>query len=313
MARPFSQGLEYFPVDVDMLDDPKVFELDYLFPKGEGISFLLRIWSNIYSHSYYKEWTKMTHIQFCQNNKFEEDRGEVILKECIRIGLFDLGLYTKLNILTSSSMQERWLKCVRRRLHVILYRDHILLSGRKIADLKVKGIVFYDSENKEIPKAVVTPRAPAAPKKPRNLPAPSAKSNEDPNAYGVAEIKRDIPENYMDASDDIRSNYTEKQYKSYQFFNQMLDKNHPTLRGSIYQISLPQYIVLYKSLKFSTPEISATLTLMAGTGLKGTEQMNARFEQYLGYVRNPSKPKVTANEPKKKTSSSTVLFDGRSK
>ncbi len=56
MARPFKQGLDYFPIDVDIFDDAKIKELNFKYGYLGEIIYI-RLLTLIYRNGYYIEKT----------------------------------------------------------------------------------------------------------------------------------------------------------------------------------------------------------------------------------------------------------------
>ena len=116
MARIKKQGLDYFPLDTDFMQQRIVRRLMKL--QGDrAFTVLLSALSAIYGgEGYY------VHIDdaFCEDlstDLFDTDARQVkdILQTAITLGLFDERLYREYGILTSAHIQEQFLFCCKRR------------------------------------------------------------------------------------------------------------------------------------------------------------------------------------------------------
>ena len=115
MARPIKTGLIYFPLDVDIFDDPKLLHIENQFGfKGELITIKLLCW--IYRDGYSCEWNDDTALIFAKKNfsNIGANLCQEVVKELITREFFDKRLFDSFGVLTSAAIQERWLKVVTR-------------------------------------------------------------------------------------------------------------------------------------------------------------------------------------------------------
>jgi hypothetical protein len=120
MARPTKQGIDYFPLDVDLDKDDKlqmiIAEYGY---KGEAIYTKLCAW--IYKHQgYFIEWSEMEQLKFANRVSYILGGAQVnlinqVIARCVRWGLFDKSLFDMSQILTSKRIQETWWEATRKR------------------------------------------------------------------------------------------------------------------------------------------------------------------------------------------------------
>ena len=115
MARPTAKGVEYFPLNVNFINDLKVRKL-LLACGAESIAVLIYLLSTIYKdEGYYVEIHKdEIDLIALDVNVIPEFVLEVINKAC-EVRFFDVNLYNNFNILTSKGIQERYLKITERR------------------------------------------------------------------------------------------------------------------------------------------------------------------------------------------------------
>lgn len=119
MARPNKQGIDYFPLDVDLDCDDKlsmiIGEFGY---KGEVIFLKLLGW--IYKHDgYYTEWNEMEQLKFAKRVAYIGNPSVSLINEivarCIKWGLFEQSVFDSLHILTSVRIQLTWTDATRKR------------------------------------------------------------------------------------------------------------------------------------------------------------------------------------------------------
>ena len=59
MARPKKQGLDYFPLDVNVDNKIEILESEYGIL---GFGFIVRLFQKIYANGYYLEWNEYSPI-----------------------------------------------------------------------------------------------------------------------------------------------------------------------------------------------------------------------------------------------------------
>lgn len=119
MARPSKQGIDYFPLDVDLDCDDKlsmiIGEFGY---KGEIIYTKLLAW--IYKHNgYYLIWNETEQLKFAKRVAYIGGPSVSLINEivarCIKWGLFDRSVFESLQVLTSTRIQMTWMDATRKR------------------------------------------------------------------------------------------------------------------------------------------------------------------------------------------------------
>lgn len=119
MARPKKKGLDYFPVDVDIFEDEKIFDVqnDYG-PLGEVI--YIRLLCLVYRNGYYYKFESLDNLAAMiirsVGNRWAKDKKTVkdVILYLAEINLFSSELMHR-NVITSRSIQERYLLAVERR------------------------------------------------------------------------------------------------------------------------------------------------------------------------------------------------------
>lgn len=119
MARPLKEGLSYFPLDTDLFDDEKLFDITNEFgPLGEVI--YLRILCLIYKNGYYYEFGSMDKLcaMLIKSIGNRWTRGKKSVEQVI-LQLAECNLLSpelvRSGVLTSVGVQRRYLKATERR------------------------------------------------------------------------------------------------------------------------------------------------------------------------------------------------------
>jgi hypothetical protein len=138
MARPFKQGLQYFPMDVNVFEDEKIEELNYRCgPLAESI--YIRILTMVYANGYYLEmsldllartlhkkmgtrWIKLEKVREC-------------IDACLEIGLLNRELSAQ-GVITSVPIQKQFILSTKRRQNVNIDK-YWLLDRTTMFNLKV--------------------------------------------------------------------------------------------------------------------------------------------------------------------------------
>lgn len=128
MARPTAKGVEYFPLNVNFINDLKVRKL-LLSCGAEAIAVLIYLLSTIYKDEGYYVEIHEDEIDLIalDVNVTPEFVLEVINKAC-EVRFFDVNLYENFNILTSKGIQERYLKITERRKNSVVITQFNLVN-----------------------------------------------------------------------------------------------------------------------------------------------------------------------------------------
>mgnify|MGYP000953859362 FL=1 len=128
MARPTAKGVEYFPLNVNFINDLKVRKL-LLSCGAESIAVLIYLLSTIYKDEGYYVEIHEDEIDLIalDVNVTPEFVLEVINKAC-EVRFFDVNLYNNFNILTSKGIQERYLKITERRKNSVVITQFNLIN-----------------------------------------------------------------------------------------------------------------------------------------------------------------------------------------
>jgi len=127
MARPQKNGLDYFPLDVDMDANDKIslIEAEYGLI---GFGVVVRLYMKIYKSGYYYEWNQQTRLLFSSKIKTQVDLVDAILEKCLMWNIFDKKKFEEFSILTSRGIQSRFFGAINRRRPIQANKDFIISS-----------------------------------------------------------------------------------------------------------------------------------------------------------------------------------------
>ena len=112
MARISKPGLDYFPLDVNFLQDRKVRRISCRH-HAAGIAALTSLLCLIYKEKgYYISWNKDTLFDIAQEACCGEEEMQAIIDDCLAVGLFDNLIYKEYGVLTSQAIQEQYHKII---------------------------------------------------------------------------------------------------------------------------------------------------------------------------------------------------------
>lgn len=127
MPRPIKQGLDYFPIDVDMGGDDKI-ELIEAVHGIEGFGIIIKLLMKIYRAGYFYPWTERERTLFAGKINKDVEYIQKIVDDAIRWGFFDKKIYKEHRVLTSSGIQKRYLKATKRRDKIKMYAKILLVD-----------------------------------------------------------------------------------------------------------------------------------------------------------------------------------------
>ena len=137
MARPFIEGLKYFPFDVDIFDDAKMMDMNLSYGiLGEMV--YLRLLTFIYKQGYYLEMSielaAKTLIR-SMGNAWVPDIDKIIevIYKTAEVGLFDKKLMDQ-GVFTSFGIQKQFILATKRR-KIQTNRKHWLLDDKTMVEL----------------------------------------------------------------------------------------------------------------------------------------------------------------------------------
>ncbi len=139
MARPQKEGIDYFPLDVNMDFDDK-FQLLEAKYGIIGFGIIVKLFMKIYSNGYYYKWGEKESLLHSKRVNVNINEVNVIINDAIKWGIFDEGLYQKHQILTSTGIQKRFLEAVKRRNKIDIIQDFWLLSAETTINVNINFV-----------------------------------------------------------------------------------------------------------------------------------------------------------------------------
>lgn len=153
MARPKKEGLDYFPLDVDIDQDDKIALIEAKYG-AEGFAIVIKLLMKIYKNSYFYKWTEIEQLLFSKRVNVDINKVNVCIKDCIKWEMFSRDVYEKFEILTSVGVQRRYLEAVGRRQKAEMFKEYLLLEPNEVnayKNLTLKSInVDINSINDDI-------------------------------------------------------------------------------------------------------------------------------------------------------------------
>ena len=128
MARPLSRGIEYYPLDVDFMNDIKIRKI----MKSCGpnsIAIIILLLGNIYGdEGYFMKWDEDVCFLVADAVGAKEVYVKEVLKKCLQVDLFSSELFEKYKIITSKGIQKRFFEITKRRKRENLINDYLLVN-----------------------------------------------------------------------------------------------------------------------------------------------------------------------------------------
>ena len=128
MARPLSRGIEYYPLDVDFMNDIKIRKI----MKSCGpnsIAVIILLLGNIYKdEGYFMKWDEDVCFLVADEVGAKEVYVKEVLKRCLQVDLFSNELFEKYKIITSKGIQKRFFEITKRRKRDNLINEYLLVN-----------------------------------------------------------------------------------------------------------------------------------------------------------------------------------------
>lgn len=149
-----SQGIDYFPVNVDFFSDDKIELIESEFGI-KGSIIVLRLLCKIYHEGYYYQWGDDECLLFAKRvgDGIVPSLVKEVVQRLVKRSFFDEGLFNSFQILTSKGIQTRWLEAVRRRKEVVVDERFLLADVTEFKNVRIKREnVDISIENADISK-----------------------------------------------------------------------------------------------------------------------------------------------------------------
>ena len=106
--------MDYFPLDVDFLDDPKIKILKARYGR-DGIVFYIYLLCEIYKQGYYLQVDDDFEYIISDDLKIDQNKAKQVLNFLLSRSLFDNKLFQSDKVLTSAGIQKRFQLAVKER------------------------------------------------------------------------------------------------------------------------------------------------------------------------------------------------------
>lgn len=148
---PRKEGLDYFPIDIDMDGDDKV-ELIEAKHGIVGFGLVVKLLMRIYRNGYYYQWTEKEQLLFSKRVGLPVEKVVAIVEDAAGWGFFDREMLDVYYILTSKGIQKRYLEASRRRQSVEINSNYLLLGEHCLSGYINLVIVDISPSNVNIEK-----------------------------------------------------------------------------------------------------------------------------------------------------------------
>lgn len=147
MARQNSIGLSYFSLDVNISEDDKIQLIESEFGL-KGFAILIKLFAKIYADKgYYYKWTEDERLLFAKKLGEPGSLVDEVIKRSVKRGIFNESVFNKFQVLTSASIQRRYLDGCIRRNNIEIFKEFLIIN---INDYKNKDNVNINSINDNI-------------------------------------------------------------------------------------------------------------------------------------------------------------------
>jgi hypothetical protein len=148
---PRKEGLDYFPIDIDMDGDDKV-ELIEAKHGIVGFGLIVKLLMRIYRNGYYYYWTEKEQLLFSKRVGLPVEKVIAIVGDAAEWEFFDKDMLEGYSILTSKGIQKRYLEASKRRQSVEINSNYLLLGEHCLNDYINVVIVDINPVNVNIEK-----------------------------------------------------------------------------------------------------------------------------------------------------------------
>ncbi len=154
MARPVKNGIEYYPLNVDFLEDIKVRKI----MRSEGavtVAVLLDILGKIYKdEGYFLRYDEDVRFFISDFLGIEEEIVESVVLKAVEVGFFNKIIFEQKKILTSKGIQKRFLKAIERRVNSNILEEIDISTDEKLIEFEKNNKIENEEieENKEVKK-----------------------------------------------------------------------------------------------------------------------------------------------------------------
>ena len=209
MARPQKEGIDYFPLDVDMDHDDKI-QLIEAEHGVAGFGIIIKLLMKIYAESYYYQWSEKEQLLFSKRTNVDINEVNAVINSCLKWGLFDDEVYKKHQILTSSGIQRRYVTATSRRKDVQMIREYTLIDVSNAPNVVIVDINEVNDNNNPIQDKFMPEETPQSKVKESKV-----KDSKDICASEAAQAcKPPTSDTGVEASDEVAATLDEQKAKS---------------------------------------------------------------------------------------------------
>jgi hypothetical protein len=149
MARPQKEGLDYFPLDLDIVQDDKL-----LVPIGKygmmGFGLIIRLMMEIYKNGYFYRWGEKEQYVFANRINVDINLVNEVVNECVKWEFFHRNSLDTYGILTSNGFQKRYIEAAKRRKEITMIDDHVLADLQHLSNKHNITIVVVSADGKPV-------------------------------------------------------------------------------------------------------------------------------------------------------------------
>lgn len=140
MARPMKKGLDYFSFDVSFFSDIKIRKL-IKYHGIQAVPIYEILLCRIYECGYYMEWDEDIPFTISEVSHLDEDYINVVIGFMLDVGLFNKTVYEQYHVLTSRSIQDRYISaCSMTKRKLSLDAPYLLVEVENGKVLNKSGI-----------------------------------------------------------------------------------------------------------------------------------------------------------------------------
>ena len=141
MARPIKQGLDYFPLDVNLDDKIELLEAECGL---QGFAIIIKLFQKIYNQGYFIKWTEDDQLLFAKKINTDLTTVNSVIMIALKREIFNKEMYENYRILTSKGIQRRFFEICKQ-----LKRKGVEVNPKYLL-IKIDGINNQKEEEKDI-------------------------------------------------------------------------------------------------------------------------------------------------------------------
>lgn len=145
MARPTRQGIDYFPLDVELDDKTEMFLIE---KEAVGLAVLISVWQLIYKNEgYYIKYNNDLCLLIKKRISVDINSINDCINSAVNRNIFDKELFSKEGILTSRAIQKRFFEAAKRKKQVLVYSNYLLIDINSYNNTVIVNINSVNADN----------------------------------------------------------------------------------------------------------------------------------------------------------------------